>query len=166
MHTVYAPDGRTIAWTSTQHQLNFLTLGRETGETKDQWRASERAGAQAVAASAGIFNHAGNGMVLVHQPDHNVRIVEYPALDVRESMAAHVSGGIVVALDPRGRCVFVSPHNRFCATHLSAGILSDILRQVGMIQSSISLIQRTGYAPGQSPLASESPSQSIALCVR
>lgn len=97
-----------MAWTTVQHQLCFLELGREAGETKDQWRGIDRlrpAGSDRSywPATGVIFNHDGSGLVLATQGDHLVRVVDYPSLDYREGMAAHVTGGISMALDPRGR---------------------------------------------------------------
>lgn len=56
-----------------------------------------------VAGSAAVFNHAGDGILLVHNSEHAVRVMDFPSLTVCESPAAHVGGTVALALDPRGR---------------------------------------------------------------
>ena len=56
-----------------------------------------------VAGSAAVFNHAGDGILLVHNSEHAIRVMDFPTLTVCESPAAHVGGTVALALDPRGR---------------------------------------------------------------
>lgn len=53
--------------------------------------------------STGLFNHAGDGVIMAHYSEHTLRVFDYPSLASRESPAAHVGGCGAVALDPRGR---------------------------------------------------------------
>lgn len=55
-----------------------------------------------IVGSTALFNHLGDGVVISHQTEHTLRVVDYPSLNVRESPAAHVGGCIALALDPRG----------------------------------------------------------------
>jgi THO complex subunit 3 len=54
-------------------------------------------------ASAAIFNHTGDSVILTHMSEHAIRIVDVPSLVLRENLAAHVGGCVASALDPRGR---------------------------------------------------------------
>jgi len=54
-------------------------------------------------ASAGMFNHTGDSVILTHMSEHAIRIVDVPSLSLRENLAAHVGGCVAAALDPRGR---------------------------------------------------------------
>jgi hypothetical protein len=54
-------------------------------------------------ASAAMFNHTGDSVILTHMSEHAIRIVDVPSLTLRENLAAHVGGCIAAALDPRGR---------------------------------------------------------------
>ena len=54
-------------------------------------------------ASTAMFNHTGDGLVLTHHAEHQIRVIDYPSLGVRETTPAHVGGCVAVALDPRGR---------------------------------------------------------------
>jgi hypothetical protein len=54
-------------------------------------------------ASAAMFNHTGDSVILTHMSEHAIRIVDVPSLALRENLAAHVGGCIAAALDPRGR---------------------------------------------------------------
>jgi THO complex subunit 3 len=56
-----------------------------------------------VFGSAAIFNHAGDGILLTHNSEHAIRVMDFPTLTVSESPAAHVGGTVALALDPRGR---------------------------------------------------------------
>ena len=56
-------------------------------------------------ATTAVFNFAGDALVLTHQAESYVRIVEYPSLNNLHSMPAHLGGSVAAALDPRGRCV-------------------------------------------------------------
>ena len=54
-------------------------------------------------ASAAMFNHTGDSVILTHMSEHAIRIVDVPSLSLRENLAAHVGGCVAAALDPRGR---------------------------------------------------------------
>lgn len=54
-------------------------------------------------ASAAMFNHMGDSVILTHMSEHAIRIVDVPSLALRENLAAHVGGCVAAALDPRGR---------------------------------------------------------------
>lgn len=54
-------------------------------------------------ASAAMFNHTGDSVILTHMSEHAIRIVDVPSLALRENLAAHVGGCVAAALDPRGR---------------------------------------------------------------
>lgn len=56
-----------------------------------------------ILGSTAIFNHTGDAVVLSHNVEHSIRVLDYPGLVVRETPAAHVGGCMAVALDPRGR---------------------------------------------------------------
>lgn len=68
-------------------------------------------------ASTATFNHAGDGIVLTHQSEHIIRILDYPDLAVLHNTPAHVGGCVAAALDPRGRY----GHNR-------SGIHSELMK--------------------------------------
>ncbi|KAF8639886.1 hypothetical protein AX17_001139 [Amanita inopinata Kibby_2008] len=108
VQTCYSPDGRSLLYTSAGHQLFYLTLGKEGEETKETWRLSDR---EPVAGSTAIFNHAGDGILLTHNSEHAIRVVDFPNLAVRESPAAHVGGCVALALDPRGRYLASGGHD-------------------------------------------------------
>jgi len=120
VQTNYAPDGRSLLYTSAGHQLFFLTYGKDNDSSKDVWRISDKDGVsdilpfsvfipqhdrQTIVASTAMFNHVGDGIILTHHSEHNLRIMDYPSLTLRESPAAHVGGCVAVALDPRGRLI-------------------------------------------------------------
>ncbi|KAL1946454.1 hypothetical protein VTO73DRAFT_14558 [Trametes versicolor] len=98
----YAPDGKTILYTTLSRQLGVLTFGKEGDDTKDQWHHAD-IGGKYVSASTATFNHVGDGIVLTHQSEHTLRTLDYPALNAVQSTPAHVGGCVAAALDPRGR---------------------------------------------------------------
>ena len=53
--------------------------------------------------STAVFNHAGDGILLTHNSEHTIRVMDFPSLTIRESPAAHVGGCLALALDPGGR---------------------------------------------------------------
>ncbi|KAJ6616282.1 WD40-repeat-containing domain protein [Mycena sp. CBHHK59/15] len=108
VQTSYAPDGRSLLYTSAGHQLFFLTLGREADDAKEQWHHSQK---DPVICSTAVWNHAGDGIVLTHHSEHALRTIDYPSLVLRESTAAHVGGCVAVALDPRGRYLASGGHD-------------------------------------------------------
>jgi len=61
--------------------------------------------------SAAIFNHAGDGILLTHNSEHAIRVMDFPTLTVSESPAAHVGGTVALALDPRGRYLASGGHD-------------------------------------------------------
>lgn len=65
-----------------------------------------------ISASTATFNHVGDGIVLTHQSETYIRILDYPGLNVVQSTPAHVGGCVAAALDPRGRYVHFS-HSLF-----------------------------------------------------
>ncbi|KAF8138926.1 WD40-repeat-containing domain protein [Boletus edulis] len=101
VQTNYAPDGKSLLYTSAGHQLFFLTCGKDSESSKDMWQISNKDGT--IVASTAMFNHVGDGVILTHHSEHALRIMDYPSLTLRESPAAHVGGCVAVALDPRGR---------------------------------------------------------------
>lgn len=50
-----------------------------------------------------MFNHTGDGIILTHNSEHSLRVMDFPSLSLYESPAAHVGGCVAAALDPRGR---------------------------------------------------------------
>jgi len=100
--TNYSPDGKSILYTSTGHQMFFMTYGKDGDGEKESWHSSEKEGVR-VTASTAMFNHTGDGIILTHHSEHTLRIMDYPSLQIRENPAAHVGGCVAVALDPRGR---------------------------------------------------------------
>ncbi|KAJ7639321.1 WD40-repeat-containing domain protein [Roridomyces roridus] len=108
VQTNYSPDGRTLLYTSVGNQLFFLTLGKENEEAKEMWHPAPK---DPVVGSTAVFNHAGDGVVLTHNTEHSLRIIDYPSLALRENYAAHVGGCVAVALDPRGRYLASGGHD-------------------------------------------------------
>lgn len=99
--TSYAPDGRTLLYTSAGHQLWFMALNPGAdGSTKEQWQMSDK---EPMTGSTAMFNHTGDGVIITHHSEHSIRVIDYPSMAVRETPAAHVGGCVAVALDPRGR---------------------------------------------------------------
>lgn len=101
MQLHYSPDGRTIAVVSIAHQLSFLSLGKESEDTKETWRQLPKD--SQVAASTAIFTNAGDALIITHYSEHTVRVIDWPTLKLLEHPAAHVQGCIAVAQDPRGK---------------------------------------------------------------
>ncbi|KAK2466016.1 hypothetical protein APHAL10511_001657 [Amanita phalloides] len=108
VQTTYAPDGRSLLYTSAGNQLFYMTLEKNDEDTKEQWRLSER---DPVAGSTAVFNHVGDGILLTHNSEHAIRVMDFPSLTVRESPAAHVGGCVALALDPRGRYIASGGHD-------------------------------------------------------
>lgn len=54
-------------------------------------------------ATAVVFSPTGEAVVLAHQQEHTLCIMDYPSLGVLDKPPAHVGGCIAMALDPRGR---------------------------------------------------------------
>ena len=118
----YSPDGRTVLFITSATLLNGLTYGKQGDETKEQWHTWDKepvgiaAGclplyvathhtARQIRASTVTFNHVGDGVVLTHQSEATIRILNYPSLSLVHSTPAHVGGCVAAALDPRGRLV-------------------------------------------------------------
>ncbi|KAI0057557.1 WD40 repeat-like protein [Artomyces pyxidatus] len=108
VQTNYSPDGKTLLYVSAGHQLLFMTYGQEGDEPKEQWHTVDR---KEATASTGMFNHVGDGVILTHNSEHTIRILDYPSLAMRESPAAHVGGCVAAALDPRGRYLASGGHD-------------------------------------------------------
>ncbi|KAJ7068680.1 WD40 repeat-like protein, partial [Mycena amicta] len=100
VQTSYSPDGRTLLYTSLGHQTSFLVYEKEGDDPKESWHPSPK---DSIIGSTALFNHAGDGLILTHHSEYTLRVVDYPNLVLRESIAAHVGGCVAVALDPRGR---------------------------------------------------------------
>ena len=96
------------------------TKGGKGGEEgKEHWRLSEKDPVccmlytldyvfmalvvSQIPASTATFNHVGDGLVLTHQSEASIRILQYPSLALVHSTPAHVGGCVAAALDPRGR---------------------------------------------------------------
>jgi len=122
----YSPDGRTVLYTSSGKQLFVLRYSKEGDETKEQWHLSERdpvcpslltavhlvlSLCGQIPASTATFNHVGDGLVLTHQSEASIRIMEYPSLTLVHSTPAHVGGCVAAALDPRGRYLASGGHD-------------------------------------------------------
>ncbi|KAI0832675.1 WD40 repeat-like protein [Trametes gibbosa] len=106
----YSPDGKTIMYTTTSRQVGVLTFGKEGEETKEQWHHADMGG-KVLTASTATFNHVGDGIVLTHQSESYIRILDYPGLNVIQSTPAHVGGCVAAALDPRGRYLASGGHD-------------------------------------------------------
>ncbi|PPQ79523.1 hypothetical protein CVT25_003405 [Psilocybe cyanescens] len=101
VQTTYTPDGRSLGYISAGHQLFFLTYGKANEETsKEEWRTSNL---EPQSATAVVFSPTGEAVVLAHQQEHTLCIMDYPSLGVLDKPPAHVGGCIAMALDPRGR---------------------------------------------------------------
>lgn len=128
-HTAMSPEG--FAYTNklcSRWQSSFVCLSRSSVIFYDVWQGSrwrqrvlavlrKRGGllplpshrcfiqylTLQITASTAMFNHAGDGVILTHHSEHTLRVMDYPALTLRENPAAHVGGCVAVALDPRGR---------------------------------------------------------------
>ncbi|EMD40590.1 hypothetical protein CERSUDRAFT_62566 [Gelatoporia subvermispora B] len=104
----YSPDGRTIVYTTSSKQMYILNYGKEGDEMKEQWHLSS---SEPSLASTATFNNAGDGLVLTHQHEPTIRVLEYPSLTVLHSTPAHVGGCVAAALDPRGRYLASGGHD-------------------------------------------------------
>ncbi|KAI0650495.1 WD40 repeat-like protein [Trametes meyenii] len=98
----YSPDGKTIVYTTVSRQLYVLAYGKQGDEPKETWHQADMGG-RSMSASTATFNHVGDGIVLTHQSEHHVRILDFPSFNVLHSLPAHVGGCVAAALDPRGR---------------------------------------------------------------
>ncbi|KAI0030893.1 WD40 repeat-like protein [Vararia minispora EC-137] len=108
--TNYSPDGRSLLYVSSNHQVVFLTLQKPRDDAKEEWMPLENS--TSVPASTAMFNHVGDGIVLTHNTEHTIRIIDYPNVSaLREAPAAHVGGCIAAALDPRGRYLASGGHD-------------------------------------------------------
>ncbi|KAJ8473691.1 hypothetical protein ONZ51_g7706 [Trametes cubensis] len=98
----YSPDGKTILYTTVNRLMGVLTFGKEGEDAKEQWHQADMGG-KIISASTATFNHVGDGIVLTHQSETYIRILDYPGLNVVQSTPAHVGGCVAAALDPRGK---------------------------------------------------------------
>ncbi|KAF4619869.1 hypothetical protein D9613_004992 [Agrocybe pediades] len=98
--TVYAPDGKSLLFISIGHRISYMTFGATGEGSKEEWRSFDR---EPVVGSSAVFNHAGDGLVVSHSLEHTIRILDYPSMNVLESLAAHVGGCMALAFDPRAR---------------------------------------------------------------
>ncbi|KAH9988415.1 WD40-repeat-containing domain protein [Russula vinacea] len=98
----YAPDGESLLYVSSGNQLFFMSHAKDPDDSaaQAQWSPMDRA---PLTASAAMFNHTGDSVILTHMSEHAIRIVDVPSLALRENLAAHVGGCVAAALDPRGR---------------------------------------------------------------
>ncbi|KAF8917003.1 WD40-repeat-containing domain protein [Mucidula mucida] len=110
MQTNYSPDGRTVLYNTSGHQLYFVEYGPGKDSVKESWATRDT---PQMVASTAMFNHAGDGLVLTHHAEHQIRVVDYPSMSVNETtaLAAHVGGCVAVALDPRGRYLASGGHD-------------------------------------------------------
>ncbi|THH19905.1 hypothetical protein EW146_g1344 [Bondarzewia mesenterica] len=113
VQTNYSPDGKSLLYVSAGHQVFFMTYGKEADDAKEQWTNTDKEGLffvfcmiHQVTASTAMFNHTGDGIILTHNSEHTLRIMDYPSLSLYETPAAHVGGCVAAALDPRGRQAF------------------------------------------------------------
>ncbi|TFY82700.1 hypothetical protein EWM64_g1313, partial [Hericium alpestre] len=108
----YSPDGKTLLYISVGNQLHFMEYKKDTSkegeEAKEQWTTVDR---EPNTASTAMFNHAGDGIILTHNSEHTIRVLDYPSLQLYENPAAHVGGCVAVALDPRGRYLASGGHD-------------------------------------------------------
>ncbi|KAH9833686.1 WD40 repeat-like protein [Rhodofomes roseus] len=104
----YAPDGKTVLFTTSGKQLYGLTYSKQGEETKEQWHLWDK---DPIPASTVTFNHAGDGLVLTHQSEATIRILDYPSLSIVHATPAHVGGCVAAALDPRGRYLASGGHD-------------------------------------------------------
>ncbi|ETW83683.1 hypothetical protein HETIRDRAFT_155124 [Heterobasidion irregulare TC 32-1] len=108
VQTNYSPDGKSLLYVSAGHQVFFMTYGKQGDDAKDQWASSEKEG---ITASTAMFNHTGDGIILTHNSEHSLRVMDFPSLSLYESPAAHVGGCVAAALDPRGRYLASGGHD-------------------------------------------------------
>jgi len=108
VQTCYAPDGRSLLYATAGNQLFFMTFGKTGDDSKEEWHMSDR---EAQIGSTAIFNHVGDAIVVAHQTEHTVRVMDIPSMKVIESPAAHVGGCVALALDPRGRYLASGGHD-------------------------------------------------------
>ncbi|EIM87905.1 WD40 repeat-like protein [Stereum hirsutum FP-91666 SS1] len=102
IQTNYSPDGKHLVWVSVPNQLHFLSFAKPEGDDgKEQW--GHMTTDTSLTATTAMFNHVGDGLILTHISEYQVRIHDFPALTVQESLPAHVGGCIAAALDPRGK---------------------------------------------------------------
>lgn len=98
--TNYSPDGKHLLYTgysadSKHVQASFLRL-----KGGNEWEMMENVGAK---GSKGIFNNAGDAVIMAHTGLHNLDVYNFPDMTLYENVSAHVGGSTSVALDPRGR---------------------------------------------------------------
>lgn len=105
-----------------------MNLGRDKPEEKEQWRSSDREPVRTniaafsywtaidaflfrqKLASMALWNHAGTGILTALHTESSIRAIEYPSLALHKTSPAHVGGVTALALDPRGRYVFLYMH--------------------------------------------------------
>ncbi|KAH9947177.1 WD40 repeat-like protein [Amylocystis lapponica] len=105
VQTNYAPDGRTILYTSAGKQMFVLTYGVEGEDAKEQWRQADREPPPRDVQSCRRRHraHPSIGAYDTH--------LDYPSLSVVHSTPAHVGGCVAAALDPRGRYLASGGHD-------------------------------------------------------
>lgn len=64
VQTNYAPDGKSMLYTSAGHQLFFLTYGKDSESTKDVWQISDKDGV------SDICFHSKSSSLTVRPSDH------------------------------------------------------------------------------------------------
>lgn len=106
----YGPDGKTLSVVFANHQLGFMTYGQADSSKKPEWSPVKRDPVTQT-ASAIIFNHVGDGIILSHSRMNTLMVMDYPSLTVREQPPAHVGGCMAIALDPRGRYLASGGHD-------------------------------------------------------
>jgi len=99
VQTVWSPTGKDLVCITNMRSLLFAKFGREGESTSPAWYAVDRDG---MASSWVTFNHVGDGMIVSLGSEHQIRLVDFPSLNVLLSTAAHVGGCTTTALDPRG----------------------------------------------------------------
>ncbi|KAJ7579099.1 WD40-repeat-containing domain protein [Mycena floridula] len=109
MQTSYAPDGRSLLYTTTGQLVFRLAIGPQGDKGKEQWSASDLN--EKLSASSVTFNNVGDGLILTFPSEHAFRVLDYPSLTVQETPAAHVGGCVAVAVDPRGRYLASGGHD-------------------------------------------------------
>ncbi|KAH6919358.1 WD40-repeat-containing domain protein [Coprinopsis sp. MPI-PUGE-AT-0042] len=99
LRTQYSPDGRSLLFITSGHQLLFLA---HRDRPREAWFQPDSA---AVTASKALFSHTGNSILALYHTSNAIRLHRFPSLLEFEAFPAHIGGCMALALDPRGMYV-------------------------------------------------------------
>ncbi|KAF5321642.1 hypothetical protein D9619_000576 [Psilocybe cf. subviscida] len=99
--TSYAPDGRSVLYTTSGHNFGFLALGKKGDGPKEEWGLSPK---DLKVGSTARFNNSGDSIVVSHYSESSLMVLDCESLTtMRSQVSAHMGGCVALAMDPRGK---------------------------------------------------------------